>query len=322
MKKIISLILAFCMIFSMLTVFAAAAPVPDDLTVEYNLSEATISVGETVLLIANCQFPEGATNVKYQWYVAEAPNHWGEPIYGETTDTYEFCGGMEETLYFRCQISCEVGGVVIGTRSEEFDTIRVNVTYAGPPSMFFDDVKVGDWFYEDVEYVYYSRLMNGISDKAFGPNISTTRGMIVTILHRMEGTPVPANACPFTDVAKGSYYEAAIAWAAENDIVNGVGNGKFAPDDKITREQLAAIFFRYAKYAGIYNEDDCVMTGGFNDQNKVSPWAQEAMSWAIGVGLIGGSNESDGLYLLPQGNALRCQVAAILHRFCEYFEIN
>ena len=322
MKKLISLLLAFSFIFSVFAFGASAAEIPDHLTVEYNVTEANICVGETITLKAYCEIPAGAVNVQYQWYVAENPNHWGDPIYGETGDCYDFVGGMEETLYFRCQISCEIGDLVIGTLSEEFETIRVNVTYGGPPSMFFDDVKVGDWFYKDVEYVYYNRLMNGLSTKEFGPNVATTRGMIVTILHRMEGEPAPSGACPFNDVAKGSYYETAITWAAENDIVNGVGTGKFAPDDKITREQLAAIFFRYAKYAGIYEEDDCVMLAGFKDQNKVSSWAGEAMSWAVGVGLIGGSNEADGLYIMPQGNATRCQVAAILHRFCDRYVTN
>lgn len=296
-----------------------AAALPANLEVSYNYTELDMAVGQTVILKAFCDFPEDATNIKYQWYVAETPTQWGELLYGADSDSYEFCGGMEETLYFRCQISCEVNSIAISTAADEYPTIKVVVKNTGLPSMFFEDVKVGDWFYGDVEYVYYNRLMNGTSTNTFSPQLSTTRGMIVTILYRLEGSPEVTGTCPFSDVPAGAYYEAPITWAAKNEIVNGMGDGTFAPESNITREQLAAIFFRYAKYKGIYDEDDCVMTGGFKDQDKVSPWAYEAMSWAIGVGLIGGSNESDGLYLLPQGNALRCQVAAILHRFCNYF---
>lgn len=186
------------------------------------------------------------------------------------------------------------------------------------PSMFFHDVKTSDWFYTDVEYVYYNRLMGGVAKNLFDPNGNCTRAMVVTVLYRMEDSPKHSGANPFTDL-KYDWYKDAVIWAAENSIVNGVGNGKFAPDENVTREQLATILCRYAAFKGPYNPDDCAMLAGFKDQDKVSDWALDAMSWAVGVGLIGGSNEKDGLYLMPQGNALRCQVAAILHRYCESF---
>ncbi len=300
--------------------FPVAEELPVFLEVSYNYEEVNINIGEPVLLEVTCtNLPAAAEDITYQWYAADAPNLWGEALYGANGKTLALNGDVVGTMYFRCQISCNVGGVVISTNPEEFVTVKVNVVSGGRPSMFFDDVTTADWFYGDVEYVYYNGLMNGTSTNTFSPQLSTTRGMIVTILYRLEGSPEVTGTCPFSDVPAGAYYEAPITWAAENEIVNGMGDGTFAPESNITREQLAAIFFRYAKYKGIYDEDDCVMTGGFKDQDKVSPWAYEAMSWAIGVGLIGGSNESDGLYLLPQGNALRCQVAAILHRFCNYF---
>ncbi|MGN1307235.1 MAG: S-layer homology domain-containing protein [Faecousia sp.] len=183
------------------------------------------------------------------------------------------------------------------------------------PSMYFDDVKTADWFYGDVEFAYYYRLMNGVGNNKFDPNGSCTRGMIVTILYRMKGEPGHSGKNPFTDVKADQWYTDAVIWAAENGIVEGVGNGKFAPEENITREQLATILCRFAKTEGVYKEEDCTMLVGFADQSKVSSWAADSMSWAVGVGLVGGSNEKDGLYLMPQGDAQRCQVAAIFQRF-------
>ena len=187
------------------------------------------------------------------------------------------------------------------------------------PSMFFDDVKTSDWFYGDVEYAYYYRLMNGVGNNKFDPKGACTRGMIVTILYRMKGEPSHSGKNPFTDVKSGQWYTDAVIWAAENGIVDGMGNGKFEPETNITREQLATILCRFAKTEGIYSDKDCTMLVGFADQSKVSSWAADSMSWAVGVGLVGGSNEKDGLYLMPQGNAQRCQVAAIFQRFCTNF---
>ncbi len=292
---------------------------PNFIDVSYSYSAAQIMLHENFTLEALYTLPEGATNVKHQWYVADTPNAWGTPLEGATSKTLGVPNDEEGTKYYRCHITCEVNGEFLSTPTEEFYTVLVKVEGYGMPSMFFEDVKTSDWFYHDVEFVYYDRLMNGTSTTRFSPNNPTTRGMIVTILYRMEGSPAVTEDCPFTDVKAGSYYEDPITWAAANGIVNGMGNGIFAPDKNITREQFAAIFFRYSQYKGWYDEDDCVMTGGFADQNKVSSWAEEAVSWAIGVGLINGVNKADGLYLNPQGNAIRCQAAAIIHRFCDYF---
>ena len=207
------------------------------------------------------------------------------------------------------------------TRSEQ--ELKISYTFSKllpvMPSMFFDDVKTSDWFYGDVEYAYYYRLMNGVGNNRFDPKGACTRGMIVTILYRMKGEPSHSGKNPFTDVKSGQWYTDAVIWAAENGIVDGMGNGKFEPETNITREQLATILCRFAKTEGIYSDKDCTMLVGFADQSKVSSWAADAMSWAVGVGLVGGSNEKDGLYLMPQGNAQRCQVAAIFQRFCTNF---
>lgn len=177
----------------------------------------------------------------------------------------------------------------------------------------FTDVSTGDWFYESVEYVYECGMMSGTGETTFSPQTTTTRGMIVTILHRMEGTPEAAGVA-FNDVDEFAYYADAVSWASENGIVGGYGNGKFGPNDPITREQMAAILYRFAQYLGMdvsVGEDTNILPYG--DAEQVSEWAVEALQWAVGMGLINGI---DGK-LVPQGSATRAQVATILMRFCE-----
>ncbi len=232
--------------------------------------------------------------------------------------TLEVEDGYRFTQYVEPYINDKPATVISRTEEEMKIALTFPELEPGLPSMFFDDVKTTDWFYQDVEFVYYSRFMGGVDTNRFAPYGKCTRAMVVTVLYRMEGSPAHGGVNPFTDL-KADWYKDAVIWAAENSIVRGVESDRFAPDAYITREQLATIMCRYAAFTGAYNPDDCIMLAGFADQSKVSAWALDAMSWAVGVGLIGGSNESDGLYLLPQGNALRCQVAAILHRYCESF---
>ncbi|HHX13944.1 MAG TPA: hypothetical protein GX726_03190, partial [Clostridiales bacterium] len=176
----------------------------------------------------------------------------------------------------------------------------------------FTDVLSGDWFYGAIKFVSLNKLMYGVGDNLFDPHGSMTRGMIVTILHRLEGTPEAKTANPFDDVAANKYYSKAIIWAAENDIVSGYGNSKFGPDDHITREQIAAIFMNYARYKG-YDISARAELGKFADAGKVSGWAIDAMSWANAEALVKG----DGVNLNPTANAERCQAAAIFQRFIE-----
>lgn len=177
----------------------------------------------------------------------------------------------------------------------------------------FTDVSENDWFFEDVINVYYMELMKGTSVTTFSPNLTTTRSMIVTILYRLENEPSVSGKCPFSDVKSGSYYENAITWAAANGIVGGYGEGKFGPDDNITREQMAAILYRYAQYKG-YDVSDKADLGKFTDSGKIGAWAADAMAWANANALVNGVSAT---ILNPQGEATRAQVAAILHRFCE-----
>ena len=176
----------------------------------------------------------------------------------------------------------------------------------------FTDVKTTDWFYNEVQYVYEHGLMSGTSSTTFAPNVTTTRGMIVTILHRMEGTP-PATGTVFTDVRAGQWYTDAVAWASAKNIVGGYGNGKFGPDDPITREQMATILYRYSQYKSY---DTAVSGGlsGFTDSAKISSYAIDAVQWAVGGGLLSGMGDGT---LAPQGNATRAQAATILMRLCE-----
>ena len=176
----------------------------------------------------------------------------------------------------------------------------------------FTDVTENDWFYDAVAYAYEQELMNGTSETAFEPNLTTTRGMIVTILYRLEGEPVVAGGRPFADIA-GGYYEFAVAWAASNQIVTGYDENTFGPDDTITREQMAAILYRYAGYKG-YDVTATTDLSAYTDAGDISDWAQAAINWANAAELITGVTSTT---LEPAGSATRAQAAAILMRFCE-----
>ncbi len=156
--------------------------------------------------------------------------------------------------------------------------------------------------------------MNGTGADTFEPDVTTTRAMIVTILYRLEGEPAVSGESPFDDVAEGQWYTDAVIWAAENEIVNGYGDGKFGPTDDITREQFATILYRYEKYKGGGFEGDWEFPLDFVDVDALSDWADEAMHWCVMNGLIEGVGDNT---LDPGGNATRAQAAAILMRFCE-----
>ena len=181
----------------------------------------------------------------------------------------------------------------------------------------FTDVSEKDWFYGDVMFVYENGLMLGTSKTLFSPHGTATRGMMATILWRMEGSPAPKGKNSFTDVEAGKWYADAITWTAENGIFAGYGKDKFGPDDPITREQLAAIFYRYADYKGY----DLTVKGNldkFKDADKITDYAETAMGWAVGSGLVKGKS---GNLLDPQGTATRAEIAAMLHRFIEKYEL-
>lgn len=178
------------------------------------------------------------------------------------------------------------------------------------PALPFSDVHEGDWFYDVVKYVYDEGLMTGTSATTFEPNTTTTRGMIVSILHRLEGSPVVTGS-DFTDVNDSDWYGQAVAWAAENGIVNGFEDSTFRPNAAITREQMAAILYNYADYKG-YDVNSRANLDAYSDADQISSWASDVVAWANAEGLINGMTANT---LEPQGNATRAQVAAIFQRF-------
>lgn len=182
----------------------------------------------------------------------------------------------------------------------------------------FTDVPYEEWYTESVEYAYGHGLMNGTSETTFEPETHITRGMIVTIIYRMEGSPETGGDLKFNDVNKTYYYATPIIWATENSIVNGYDEDTFAPDDKITREQFATILFRYAKHKGLdvsANEKNYEELRGYSDCDKISEYAKDAMLWANVSKLITGVSTTT---LVPQGIATRAQAATIFMRFDKF----
>ncbi len=175
----------------------------------------------------------------------------------------------------------------------------------------FADVQNNAWYSEAIAYVYNKGMMNGTDAGKFEPNATTTRAMLVTMLHRLENEPAAA-AAKFSDVASGQWFSKAVAWAAANGVVNGYENGTFAPNAAITREQLAAILYRFAQFKG-YDVSVKGNLSSFSDNAQVSDWAKEAMQWAVGAGIIDGDNNA----LKPTGNATRAEVAIMLMRYIE-----
>lgn len=188
---------------------------------------------------------------------------------------------------------------------------RISVSFEPIEDIWFEDVTEADWFYDDVMYVAKAGLFTGTGDHVFSPNREMTRAMLVTVLYRLEGEPQTASTTAFTDTATNQWYSKAVSWASLNGIVTGVGDGCFNPNGYVTREQMAAILYRYAQYKGYSTAATAELTG-FSDAGSISAYALSAISWANASGLINGVGNSS---LAPQGNATRAQVAAILHRF-------
>ena len=195
--------------------------------------------------------------------------------------------------------------------------VTVNATFVQveepAPTEPFIDVNEGDWFYDAVAYAYENELMDGVGGNRFAPNSATTRAQLVTILYRMEGQPAVSGDLPFTDVEAGTWYTNAVVWAAQNGIVNGVGDDTFAPGNDLTREQLVTILYRYAESKG-YDVSASADLAGYPDGEEIQAYAREAMAWAVAENIIRGMEDDT---LKPAGNASRAQIATILMRFCE-----
>lgn len=195
-------------------------------------------------------------------------------------------------------------------------TVKAVFTAITPEKLPFVDVPAGIWYEEGVRYVYEHDLMTGTSATTFAPDMTTTRSMIATILWRLEGSPEVDYAMTFTDVASSTWYTEAVRWAASEGIITGYGNGDFGPDDPITREQMATMLYRYARYKGYdvsVGENTNILS--YTDFAQLGEYAVSAMQWAVGAGIINGTG--DGSTLAPLGQATRAQAAVMLQRFSE-----
>ena len=183
------------------------------------------------------------------------------------------------------------------------------------PSREFDDLDITQWYHYDTDYVLENGIFKGVSEKIFEPDSAQTRAMMVTVLYRAEGEPATNRSIPFADIDMSAYYANAVIWAQQNGIVKGISETEFAPDDSITREQIAAIMYRYAQYKGYdisVGENTNILS--YDDFAQISEYAITAMQWAVGSGIIKGKSAST---LNPQDFATRAEKAAMLHRFIE-----
>lgn len=182
-----------------------------------------------------------------------------------------------------------------------------------PVSLPFTDVGQGAWYYDDVAYVYQNRLFHGDSPTRFAPEDKMQRCMMTTVLHRMAGEPTVNYSALFRDIPDGQWYTAGTVWAGSLGVVSGVEPSRFDPFSHVTRQEIVVILYRYAQRMG-YDVSASANLSGFGDAGAVASWGQQAVSWAVGSGILNGSN---GL-LLPNGDATRAEVAAILHRFTDW----
>ena len=201
-----------------------------------------------------------------------------------------------------------------GNSSDSADTSGSNSAGTASGNRF-SDVSFGSWYYDAVSYVYNAGLMSGTGSYVFSPDGATTRGMIVTILYRLEGSP-DCGSVSFSDVSSDKYYAQAVAWAAENGIVSGYSASHFGSENAITREQLAAILYRYAAYKG-YDVSNLASLTGYADNALVASYAKTSFAWAVQAGIISGTGANR---LSPSTGATRAQVAAMLMRFCQSYQ--
>ena len=211
------------------------------------------------------------------------------------------------------EVAIPSNGVLTGLDQNDEVIVTFEPIPQGTTEEPFDDVSDSAWYADAVQYVYENGIMNGVTATEFGPNMTTNRAMIVTMLYRLEGEPA-AETAGFTDVATGVYYVDAVAWAQANNIVNGITETTFAPSNNISREQLATILYRYAQYKGYDVSVGGMSLNEYTDASQISAYATTAMQWANENGLITGVTSTT---LEPQGSATRAQVATILMRFVE-----
>ena len=211
-----------------------------------------------------------------------------------------------------CSTSYNQSAGIVTFRTDHFSKYVVGYDPTLIWNNTYVDVTSDDWFYDAVQYVAANGMMSGIGSNQFAPAVTTNRAMVVTVLHRLQNTPIPNAANTFQDVADDQWYSDAVLWAAEHEIVGGYGNGQFGPTDSITREQLAVILYNYAVYTGVDTTASFDLSS-FTDAEFTSTWAKEAVSWSVSVGLLSG--KGNGI-LDPTGTATRAEVAQMLMNYC------
>ncbi len=270
-----------------------------------------------------------AENITYEEVMALQRKHGAAPQCSDPrTDDCKFSfteGGKRYTVYYeshegmarrlRVPLQYSMGGAACFYLNSE-NSVQFAQIGERLRKIPFVDVSIDSWYYEGVKYAYENQLFSGITPTEFKPDLDMTRAMLVTVLWRYDGSPKATNAAAFSDVPAGLWYSEAVAWASSEGIVNGVGNGKFAPDSKLTRQQIATILYRYGRSKNA-SMDASANLSGFTDVQTVDGWALEAMEWAVGAGLIQGitATGQSGVRLSPKGNATRAQTATIFMRF-------
>ena len=231
----------------------------------------------------------------------------------ELTEKYDFTTPVTKsiTLYAKWN---EFGACIV-----DIDDTDINSGNGGSghncPSLKFDDLDISLWYHFDTDYVLENGIFKGTYEKLFSPDDDMTRAMMVTVLYRMEKEPAVNRSVPFADVEMDEYYANAVTWAEQNGITEGYSETEFAPYDSITREQIAAIMFRYAKFKGYdisVGENTNILS--YEDYDQISEYAIPAMQYAVGSGMIVGRTEAT---LNPLESASRVEIAAMLHRFTE-----
>ena len=226
------------------------------------------------------------------------------------------CSGCDVKVEKECTVT-EKDGVYTATCEYDGQTFTAEATFELP----FTDVQEGLWYYDAIQFVYLRGIMTGKGDGTyFAPEENLTRAQFATILYRLEDSPSVEYEAKFPDVSDNMWYTDGIMWAQQNGIVTGYeSDGTFRPENNITREQMALMMYRYAKFKG-YDTSKAADYDEFADGTKVSPWAEEAMAWAVGNGIITGKDKPEGKLLDPQGEATRAQCATIIQRFLELYE--
>lgn len=237
----------------------------------------------------------------------------------DATAGVEVNAGGVLTVGHRYLADTEVTVAVASQTAQWLGEGRWTVTAGDPVDMPvvlpFTDVAQGAWYYDDVAYVFENGLFNGVTDTSFSPSGKMQRCMMTTVLHRMAGQPAVSYAPLFTDIPEGQWYTAGTIWAGRQGVVSGVGDGMFAPFANVTRQEIAVILYRYAAGMGCDVSQSADLSR-FGDSGSVASWGREAVSWAVGAGILGGS---DGM-LMPYGDATRAEVSAMLHRFAVWSE--